>query len=241
MLQQGENCAANPPLHFAFMDKYQLWRDAMPLWLQEAGHFDLPPDANRALQLYMGPSFEAIWKYYDISPTDISPTALNCPPETFVAFDSLWKLPGVGKHVFSDMILFEGQGCNEMDLLAAKQGDKFLRKRPTSTTWSLNAATWFAGKELIGLICVHHVRDPNVIALLAQECGTRSFGNAWNECEIILQPGLEITVDSETIDTLDSYERARSEVIQYTPRPVRILHTSIRVSTDIVSNRTNNV
>jgi len=223
----------NPKTHVAFLDKYSLWRNDMPAWLDMAAKaaLTLKKDADiyKAVRLYMRDTFEAIWAYYEADKPEKFTYKYPCDSSIFADFDRLWQSSAVVT-LADDSIVFEGQGRSECDLLQAKVGDVVIRKRPTSTTWSLNAATWFAGSEMSGIICVHHIRDTKLRAFLAQEIASRGFGSGWLEAEILLQGGIEITIDSITRDRVQSYNQNRSGECTFDKSNMRIVHTTVKCS-----------
>jgi hypothetical protein len=91
-------------------------------------------------------------------------------------------------------VVFEGQGKFECDMLKAQVGDVVARKRPTSSSWSLAAAQEFVGKDAGpngGVLLVHTVM-PGVKAFVMGRLGLP------HECEVLLQPGLELKVEVVT-------------------------------------------
>jgi hypothetical protein len=223
----------NSATHIKFMDQYDLWCEAMPEWLQEAGRCilrSLDAEEQVALVKYMKNSFKNIWRYYEngkqIVEDDESPLS-RLEPKLFAAFDRIWS----GDACLASpvgMVLFEGQGLNEYDAFNAKVGDHLVRRRPTSTSWSLNAALHFAGYKLDGVLFVHHIQDRALKMVLAQELANRGYGCAWIECEVLLQPGITITIEKETFESIERYSMNRSSIVDCRSTKLRVLHTCVR-------------
>ena len=233
-----DKLVANPELHIAFLNKYDLWRGEMPKWLEQGAEriSKLKRVQLEALDGYMSTMYQDIWDYYDCDQkctflhdqkfrTNAAHVLRVC-----CTFADIWNVSYLFTqklNSINDMVLFEGQGRMESDALKAKAGDVILRKRPTSTTWSLNAATWFTGSSMEGILFVHHVRDSTIKMLVVQELASRSFPCSWLECEILIQPGITITVDMETSDCLDSWHQNCSDERIFSNPHLRVLHTSI--------------
>lgn len=65
------------------------------------------------------------------------------------------------------------------------------RLRPSSTSWNLNVALNFTGYQEGGLVVVHRIVAPGVRALNLQRTSRQ-----WSECEVLVQPGLALTITS---------------------------------------------
>jgi len=232
-LHVDDKVHGNP--HAEFLSAHDLWRGKMPLWLQEAGraiHQHMSAEQQKAVCDYAFMSFLDIWKYYDPDTTVGSRKSAHAADaeekQNFEAFDSIWSCSELFEPVFDDMVLFEGQGVSENDFLHAKVGDTLIRQRPTSTSWSVNAAMSFVSSDdrKPAVLLVHHIRDPKIKALLLQEKMKRG-ARPWMECEVLLQPNLLITVEKESEEFLDSYNLGRSGKLDFY-RELKVLHTNVQ-------------
>lgn len=150
-------------------------------WAETAPRLKLARPLRESVKQYTESAYADIWHFYDQDKN------YACLQPDCLAFDQIWEYP---LHAHQDLVLFEGQGAFEHDMLDAKVGDVVLRKRPTSSSWSLAAAREFAS----GVLLVHHVSDPSVKVLVLRDLATNPL-----ECEVLLQPGLVITVTDEKV------------------------------------------
>jgi hypothetical protein len=219
----------NPKLHIEFMNKHDLWRQEMPRWLCESGkavHERLIPvlDAKSLSEFRVGK--DVVWAHVE------SQKENPREPEVLQAFANVWAVPGLFVPI-PDMVLFEGQpgrfDDDYSDLLFASPGDVVERVGPSVATWSLNAATWGwpFENDSTPLLLVHHIQDPAIKVFASQEIARRGFNSPWMQCQVSLQPGLRITVVSQSFDMLDGYCQGRSNTLRLKPRPVRVLHTKV--------------
>lgn len=229
----GEPCD-NPKLHIEFMNKHDLWRQEMPRWLCESGkaiHEHLIPVLERRSLSEFRVGKDVVWAHVESQKENPRDAAV------LQAFANVWAVPGLFVP-FPDMVLFEGQpGRFEedySDLLFASPGDVVERVGPSVATWSLNAATWgwrFDGSDdkPPPVLLVHHIQDTEIKAFASQELNRRGFNSPWMQCQVSLQPGLRITVVSQSFDMLDGYCQGRSNTLRLKPRPVRVLHTKVEL------------
>jgi hypothetical protein len=235
----------NPEWHKEFFIKHNLWRKETPRWLAASGRAiqqHLVPLLGANLENYLQRGYDALWAYdllrvnsaseYPVCVIDDADTAANRQYRAAEAFAKIWDTPELFVPYAGDLVLFEGQADGitvTKDMLEASLGDVVVRQAPSLTTWNLNAATWDLSidKPQASVLVVHHVRDPQVKAFVAQEVRRRGFGSAWLKCDIMLQLNIEITVESQSFDKLDSYDRNRSEDRQGV-MTVRVLHTNVK-------------
>lgn len=224
------------PSHVEFMEKRKLYRDKFTAWLQET-EFALdrvPIPLYKVIRSYLEDGgHKLISQYYGkgISPVN------EWGWKTLNGFIHMWgSSPFIGE-LFDDAVVFEGRPvANERfhtDDGPMEVGKSFVRRRPTSTTWSLNAATWFMRGDA-SVLFVHHVRDPTLKALNAQFFQRRGFGSEWNECEVLLQPGCKFTITKVESEPpyIESYNRNRSAHCSGRIRPRLIVHTVVTTQTE---------
>jgi hypothetical protein len=232
----------NPKNHKQIMDQYKLWCPEMITWLDDNDLFcstKLTRDQKEAVRRYTGDFwFKHVWAWYEENRPVQDKFSHKYDDEKEFShlshFDSVWKQ---SLHLPRGAILFEGQGFNEMDfiekkgdqsIMGIKIGAKFIRKRPSSTSWSLNAATWFIdARKDNGVLLVHQVDSDNLPAINVQSMVSRGFGSTWLECEVLVQPGIEIEVVDITEWRLESYNKNRSSMLSWS-ETIKVIRTKIR-------------
>ena len=150
---------------------------------------------------YMSNDYYKYWKFFE----DESYNKLRDHwPVEMLTFSGCFE-KGCQKHLPIGTILFEGQGMVEDDFSRIKKGDLrpgFImnRKRPTSTSWHPNSALEFVSNDnrRNPILLVHTIDNENIQALLLET----SAKDSNTECEILLQPELEIKITSLAIRTL---------------------------------------
>jgi hypothetical protein len=243
---RGEELKLSPNQR-AFMDKHQLWRDEFPKWIQDTMFImhSLPSDVKNILQLDTDDiGCQKIRKWYvKGKPTDkdvfvayiykFNGTELTVPLTTLLDYDNAWKHPLIPR-IFHNVVLFEGKGDswseeNEEKLAlrnnTLKEGDVIHRVRPTSTSWNLDSAMNFCRAHLF----VHHIVDTELLVLLSQYFSSENQeqSNAYWECEITLQPNINIKIDKITTDSIETYSTGRRAMLSQKATPITVIHTSV--------------
>lgn len=152
-------------------------------WVREGPRPQLPLAIAQAVGEYAESAYADIWRFYDLEKN------YACLTPECVAFDELWTHKQCSSWLVPHhgLVLFEGQGLYECDMLTANVGDVFVRKRPTSSSWSLDAALRFADPDS-GVLLVHSVM-PTVRAFVMGDLAAKP-----EEHEVLLQPGVKLTV-----------------------------------------------
>jgi hypothetical protein len=236
------------PNQRAFMDKHQLWRDEFPKWIQDTMFVmhQLPVDIQEILHLdtlYSGCKQIRGW-YIKGKPIDkdvfvaytykYTGFQITVHLSTLLKYDNAWKHPLIPR-LFNDAVVFEGKSTtiwddNNEELLALKnntlkKGDVIHRLRPTSTSWNLDAALNFSSEHLF----VHHIVDTELLVLLSQYFSSKNLdqSSAYWECEITLQPNINIKIDKITVDSIETYSTGRRAMLSKDATLITVIHTSV--------------
>lgn len=230
-----------PINQIAFMEKYQLFRPKMKEWLLESTQMRIRyPDHPRddALSAYRGNFYEQVYEYYDSNKTAHKEKIGD-------QFDAIWNGPAA-LELPEGTILFEGQSSCKKDCLymwgPAHKGESevfqgvYKRKRPTSTSWQLNAALHFA-KPPNGVLFVHQIQpgvramNMQYVNLLDDDHKQALIDFEFFECEVLLQPGIDIElIRAVTIPQMTMKdERGRGEMGTF---PVHVIFTQVSPSKD---------
>ena len=157
----------------------------------------LTPTEARCLSFYVNDGFKLVWQWFKdrhnltsrqqeqqqqrrerLSDDDKELATVCCELE------QLFSSPDASMPCNVPLTLYEGQGRCEQDLINAKPGEVYWRKRPSSVSWNLETAKEFLTND--GVLVVHVVFDPDLRALVT------TFEE---EDEILLEPDLLIHVD----------------------------------------------
>lgn len=202
------------PLPYAqqkFLETFALFRPEMAKWLAKyETNVRYDHETNWILDYYVGTFSDCFYQWYrDGKPLDHA--KLKSPLRLSMAqkFDALWSNPKVFRFLPKGGVLFEGQRTTK-DLVGAQQGHILRRLRPSSTSWQLNVALWFANGAEHGMdtpgatatLLVHEIVDDFVRTIYVPPHYSHYPASDSNgEYETLLQPGIRI----EVTKVLESY------------------------------------
>lgn len=189
------------------------WIKKLQGWVNEADKViqeKTSGETKKSFRWYMADAFNEVWEDYENKDKE------NWKPYTVSInefFDELaTELP-------KDVLLFEGQGKYEKDFEKEdlKEGLVIKRKRCTSASWRFGSAQAFAPSDSIdtlpyqdlktGVLLIHRIADDGIKAAMLESIA-RVMGQ-W-ECEIMLQPGIKITVkDVKRRQLINNYSQYR--------------------------------
>ena len=203
---------ANPKPSQEFMVKHDLYRYGMPEFLETAARWALRSDFHVIMDCrYKYSKFDNVTLWYGrLCPEVCGSRFTHDEIAEFVAFDRFFKemdfppaqLPGG-----EDIVLFEGQQAQDQDLWDAKEGQVVLRRGPTCASWAPHTVTWWSFLPK-GVLIVHHIIDPKVKLFFVQECENL---RAWGDADVLLQPGLKVTVTHKDTADLDTSREPEDE------------------------------
>jgi hypothetical protein len=214
----------------------------MPSWLESGESvLNLDPEAQRLVLKYTGIDFDIVWTFCH-DELSISRQHEHEHERVFCQqFVQLFKSPA-SVVCPTGLVLFEGQSLYEKDLLNARAGQIWHRRRPTSATWNLNAVRRFLCPRYLDsdtspssrVLLVHHViePEPNVKALVVQQL---MFGSDdWHECEVILEPDIVISIFAESVEPVmqfrefsEQMDSQGDEINLQEFEDLRVLHTFV--------------